>query len=87
MNGEGLLESHYISILFLVFDADPKVTRHDRSIRADGELSQFKLFLSTIQHAGVDEANVWDAAKFFTVEIHCFLDLYTQGGTRVVVKP
>ena len=80
-------DSHYISNLFLVFNADPKVTRHDRSIGADGKFPQFQLFLFTIQHAGVYKTQVWDAPKFLAVIIHCFLDFNTQSGARIIVKP
>ena len=80
-------DSHCISILFLVLDADPKVPRHDRPIGADGEFSQFKLNLSAVQHAGMHETQVWDASKFLAVVIHCFLDFNTQCGARVIVKP
>ena len=79
--------SHYTSTLFLVLNADPKVAGHDRPIGADGKLSQFKLLLSAIQHAGIYKTQVWDMAKFFAIVVHCFLDLDAQGSARVVVKP
>ena len=79
--------SNHISILFLVLDADPKVAGHYRPIRANGKFSQFELFLSRLQHAGMHKAEVWSAIKFFAVIIHCFLDLYTQSRLGVVVEP
>jgi hypothetical protein len=45
--------SHRIPILFLVFDADPKVTRHNGAVWADGKFSKFDLFFASIQHAGM----------------------------------
>ena len=82
-----MAKSRYIPILFLVFDADPKVPRHNRAIGADGKFAQFKLLLSAFQHAGVYETYIWDAPKFLAVIIHCFLDFNAQCGARIIVKP
>ena len=68
--------SYGISILFLVFDANPKVPRHNRAVRADSELPKFDLSLAVIQHAGMHETNIGYTPEFFIVIIHCLLDFY-----------
>ena len=73
--------------LFLIFNADPKMTGCYRLIRPNGELPKFQLLLSVVQHAGMNKANVRNAPKLFSVILHGFLDLDAQCGTRVVVEP
>ena len=85
IDGEG--GSIYTLSCFLVFDPDPEMAGHDRAVWADDHFSKFHLPLIGFQHAGVYEAKVRDAPKFFVVIFHCFLDLHAQGCAGVVVKP
>jgi hypothetical protein len=87
VSGKGFTSLTAAKVLFLVFDADPKVSRHDRTIGANGEFSELDLLFTAIQHAGVYQAKVWGAPKFFTVKIHSLLDFYTQCSAGVIVKP
>jgi len=86
-NDKGLGLSHRAPTLFLVFDADPKMTWHDGAVWADGKFSKFDLFFASIQHAGMYKANVRCAPEFLAVIIHCLLDFDAQCGMRVIVKP
>ena len=77
--------SNYI-FLSLILNANPKVSRGDRLVRADGEFSKLKLFLFAIQHAGVYQAEIWMRPKFLAIVIHGLLYFYAQGCAWVIVK-
>lgn len=71
-----------LPVLSVVFHADPKVTRQDGAVSADGDFAVF--WRLVLQHGGVDEAQVGAASKLFLIVVHCLLDLYLQGGGRIV---
>lgn len=81
------IESRRVPLLSLVFDSNPKVSRHDGAVGADGQFFQFDLLFAVIQHARMYETDVWHAPELLAVIIHRFLDFNAQCGAGIVVEP